>query len=82
MAIEGVRDVRYSPHLPRPEAWKEPERWINLKTGRPLSDIEKIQLPTDNRGIINTDRAVELVKTTLFQDDYDWSQGGRCLLTR
>ena len=65
----------YSPHLPPVEAWKEPERWINTSTGRPLPDSERIILPVDDRGIIKTDEAVSFVKELLFHEDYDWSRG-------
>ncbi len=65
----------YSPHLPPIEAWKEPERWINTTTGLPLEGTRVIKLPTDERKIIDTDASVELVKSTLFRDDYDWTRG-------
>jgi hypothetical protein len=59
-------------HLPPNEAWRQPDKWIDTKTGHALYDIKKLELPTDNRGIVRVDEAVAYVKGELFWDDYDW----------
>ncbi len=80
MEGESVLNSRYSPHLPPLDAWKDPEKWLDIETGRPLEGIEKLKLPVDDRGIVQTYEAVEYVKTELFLGDYDWRNGDDRLL--
>lgn len=58
------------PHLPPAWAWKNAERWLEDlgPSGQPR---QKIDLPTDDRGFIKTDEAVEIVKD-LFIPSYQW----------
>jgi len=67
---------QYSPSLPPLEAWKDPEAWLDLKTGLPKKGIEKLQLipgeTLDDRGFVKIDELVDYVMRTLFRDDYNW----------
>lgn len=65
-------DDQYSPSLPPFEAWKRPEKWLNLDTGLPKRNIDKIEPPVDERGFIDIDAFVPLVQSTFFVDDYEW----------
>jgi len=59
-------------HLPPADAWRQPDKWIDVTTGHALYDIQKLVLPTDDRGIVRIDEAVAYVKSELFWDDFDW----------
>jgi len=61
-----------SRHLPPLEAWKKPDKWINISTGFPKPFISKFILPTDERGFLNPDQVVEYVEDNFFWKDYDW----------
>ncbi|MDB5180746.1 MAG: hypothetical protein JWO54_506, partial [Candidatus Saccharibacteria bacterium] len=61
-----------SRRLPPPEAWKKPDKWIDLSTGLPKLDVPKLVFETDDRGFINTDDVVEQVEDMFFWKDYDW----------
>lgn len=65
-------ELQPSRRLPPAEAWKSPKDWIDLKTGKILPNIEKLELPTDDRNFVITDQAVRLVLDTLFWPDYEW----------
>lgn len=67
-SLENVR----SRHLPPLEAWKQPEKWVDISTGLPRPDISRLVLPTDDRGFINPSQVVEMVEDTLFWKDYNW----------
>lgn len=52
-------------HLPPPDAWKNPEKWLDP------DKREKFYAPTDDRGFVLPDATVEMV-LNLFRDDYVW----------
>jgi len=61
-----------SPSLPPLEAWKDPEAWLDLKTGLPKQGRTLLEVPTDSRDFIKIDELTALVKTTLFKDEFEW----------
>ena len=61
-----------SRRLPPLEAWKKPDKWIDLSTGLAKPDVSKLVFDTDDRGFLNTDQAVEQVEDMFFWKDYDW----------
>jgi len=61
-----------SPALPPLEAWKRPDKWINVRTGKAKPFRSKFVLPTDDRGFLNPDQVVDYVDDMLFWKDYDW----------
>lgn len=62
----------YSRRLPPPEAWKRPDKWIDLSTGLARSDGSKLVLPTDDRGFVNIDESIEYVLDYYFWPDFTW----------
>jgi len=67
-ASEDTRSRR----LPPVEAWKQPDRWMDLSTGLAKPYRSKFVLPTDDRGFLNPDQVIESVEDTFFWKDYDW----------
>jgi hypothetical protein len=61
-----------SRRLPPPEAWRQPDKYIDLSTGLALGGIKKIQLQTDDRKFVMPDVAVKEINETFFWPDYDW----------
>lgn len=72
--MEGRRDssVEYSRRLPPPEAWKKPDKYIDLSTGLPIREVPRLVLPTDDREFVKPDESIELVLDYFFWSDYDW----------
>lgn len=72
--MEGRRVTQgeYSRRLPPPEAWKRPSRWIDFSTGLSRTDTSKLVLPTDDRGFVKPDEAIDYVLDYFFWPDYDW----------
>ncbi len=72
--MEGRRGLSegYSRRLPPPEAWKNPAKWIDLSTGLARMDASKLVLPTDHRGFVKPDEALDYVLDYFFWNDYDW----------
>lgn len=66
---------RITHHLPPPEAWRQPDKWIDTKTGHRLDDIKKLDLITDDRKIVLVNKSVDYIKSELFWDDYDFLNG-------
>ncbi|MEO5950091.1 MAG: hypothetical protein ABIQ04_01440 [Candidatus Saccharimonadales bacterium] len=52
-------------HLPPPDAWKEPDKWLSP------DNRQKFYAPIDDRGFVLPDDTVETV-LDLFHDDYEW----------
>ena len=67
-SYENVRSRR----LPPLEAWKKPDKWLDISTGLPKPFISKLVLETDERGFLNPDQVVEHVEDVFFWKDYDW----------
>jgi len=67
-SYENVRSRR----LPPLEAWKKPDKWMDVSTGLSKPFISKFVLPTDERGFLNPDEVVDFVEDTFFWKDYDW----------
>jgi len=65
------KNVR-SRHLPPLEAWKRPDKWMDISTGLAKPFISKFVLPTDDRGFLNPDEAVDFIADEFFWSDYDW----------
>jgi hypothetical protein len=65
------KNVR-SRHLPPLEAWKRPDKWMDISTGLAKPFISKFVLPTDDRGFLDIDEAVDFVADEFFWSDYDW----------
>lgn len=65
-------DNQYSRRLPPPEAWKKPDRYVDLSTGLALPYRSQLVLPVDDRGFVKIDAAIEEVKDHFFWNDYDW----------
>jgi hypothetical protein len=57
--------------LPPPEAWRQPDKWLDLTTGYARADIKRSYLSTDERGFVMPDEAVKEIKS-LFWADYVW----------
>lgn len=74
MTIERVRpdDVTRSRRLPPLEAWKKPDKWIDISSGLARRDAPRLVFPVDDRGFVRPDQIVESVTDTLFWNDYDW----------
>ena len=71
MKRETDASTMLSRRLPPAEAWRQPDKWIDIETGYVKPDIKKLQLPLDDRLFVKTDEAVQLVKG-LFWEDYEW----------
>lgn len=65
-------ESQQSSALPPLEAWKQPDKWIDVNTGFPRTDVRKIVLEPDDRGIVFPVQAVQQINEVLFHDDYDW----------
>ncbi len=74
--IERLRapSTQSSLHLPPPDAWKQPDRWLNP------DKLEKFYAPTDDRRFVIPDATVETIRD-LFWDDYEWPFDYRDLRT-
>lgn len=66
--LENSRSRR----LPPLEAWKQPDKWVDVQTGLPKQFISKLVLETDDRGFIDPDQVVEHVEDVFFWKDYTW----------
>lgn len=71
---EGGRHDRYSPALPPLEAWKDPEAWLDMKTGLPKTTISLIPPVLDERGFVVIDAFVDRIESELFHDGIAWSR--------
>jgi hypothetical protein len=67
-SVENMRSRR----LPPLEAWKRPDKWIDINTGLAKPYAPKFVLETDSRGFVSTDDVVDYVDSMLFWKDYDW----------
>lgn len=65
-------NTQQSRRLPPLEAWKQPDHWLDLRSGRVKQDVNKLVLPIDHRGIVIPDESVEYVLDTFFWPDYEW----------
>jgi len=74
MSHEGFRaaDMTPSRRLPPLEAWKKPDKWIDLSTGLARRDAPRLVFSTDDRGFVRPDEIVDNVNDMLFWNDYDW----------
>jgi len=70
--MTGEQRAEQSPSLPPVHAWKEPERWLNLDTGRPKDGIELMPVPIDERGFVKIDQFIANMTSELFVDGYEW----------
>lgn len=72
--MEGRRVPIPAPsrRLPPPEAWKQPDRWINVSTGLVKPGISRLVLPTDDRGLLRPESIVDTVNERFFWSDYNW----------
>lgn len=72
--MEGKQsfNMERSPAYPPPHAWKEPEQWIDLKTGYAKRGVERLPTPVDDRDFVKIDELVSSVRKELFVDDYEW----------
>jgi len=61
-----------SRRLPPLEAWKRPDKWVDLSTGLPRRDVSRLVLDTDERGLVNPHQVMEHVTDVFFWRDYDW----------
>lgn len=71
-----------SPHLPPPEAWKNPGRHMYVRTGQVKHNVNKLVLPTDDRGFIRPHEVVDIVIDRFFWKDYDWPYDPTDIQTR
>lgn len=71
-----------SRHLPPLEAWKQPDRWLDLSTGKVKSDTPLLVLPTDDRGFLRPDQVIDIMVDRFFWKDYDWPYDPDDLETR
>lgn len=67
-----MSEGQISRRLPPPEAWKQPDKWMDLTTGLALPNAPRLLLDTDDRGFVIPDRAMEMVLDMLFWSDYEW----------
>ena len=72
MSERGSDENARSRRLPPLEAWKKPDKWIDLRSGLVKPSISQLVLDTDERGFLDTDQVVEQVEDMLFWKDYDW----------
>ena len=72
MSERGTPRTTRSRRLPPLEAWKEPDKWIDLSTGLAKPYSSKLIFDTDDRGFLNPDQVVEQVEERFFWKDYDW----------
>jgi len=70
-----------SRRLPPLEAWRDPEQWLDMDTGLPKPDVDKIPVIYKD-GLIDIDGFVSSVSQTLFHPDYEWQFNPRDLQTR
>lgn len=68
----SVKADQRSRRLPPLEAWKQPDKWIDIRTGLVKSDAPKLVLDTDDRGFLRPDEVVNTVNDVFFWKDYDW----------
>ncbi len=72
MGERAYSEETRSRRLPPLEAWKKPDKWLNLSTGLVKPDVSRLVLETDERGFLNPDQVVEHIEDTFFWKDYDW----------
>lgn len=60
-----------SRRLPPPEAWRQPDRWLDLSTGLMKPAKRHQPHPTDNKGLVVIPDVIAELKD-LFWDDYEW----------
>lgn len=68
----SVKADQRSRRLPPLEAWKQPDKWIDVRTGLVKPDAPKLILDTDDRGFLRPDQVVQTVNEVFFWKDYDW----------
>jgi hypothetical protein len=61
----------HSRRYPPPEAWVDPERWLDLGTGLAKGKAERLPVPYAN-GLIDIDVFISSVSSELFQPSYKW----------
>ncbi len=81
-ALTMTPESQTSRHLPPAEAWRSPDKWIDIKTGLPREGIERLKLPTDDRKFVMTRQAIHYVLDTLFCPDYEWEFSSKDPQTR
>jgi len=67
-----AHDMTSSRRLPPLEAWKRPDKWIDISTGLARRDAPRLVFSTDDRGFVRPDEIVDTVNDMLFWNDYDW----------
>lgn len=72
MSGERPTTTERSPYLPPLEAWKQPDKWMNLETGKLLPDIKKLKFTPDDRGFLRPHEVVDVMVDTFFWKDYTW----------
>jgi hypothetical protein len=72
-SLENIRSRR----LPPAEAWKRPDKWIDIASGLPKQDISKLVLHTDDRGFLDPDQVVDHIEDMFFWKDYNWPYSPR-----
>ncbi len=71
-------------HLPPPEAWNNPQKWLRFESSEVVGinpDVVKLTLPTDDRKFVLGSEAVRMVRG-LFHPDYIWRYDPRDQRTR
>lgn len=77
----GYVNPALSRRLPPPEAWIEPERWIDLSTGLP--NKKRALIPVEYAdGLIDIDAFISSISSTLFKEEYEWPYNPRDPQTR
>jgi hypothetical protein len=63
-----------SRRLPPLEAWRQPDKWLDLSTGRLRRDKRNQPHPVDSRGLVNIQDVIDELKDLFWSDfalDYD-----------
>ena len=79
--VQRTNNAALSRRLPPPEAWNDPEQWLDLNTGLQKKHIDLIEVPYKD-GLVNIDAFVHNVSTTLFRAEYEWQFNPRDVQTR
>jgi hypothetical protein len=70
--LATMSEGQISRRLPPPDAWKRPDKWLDLSTGLVRRDAPRLVLPSDDRGMLRPDEVVEVINEMYFWGDYDW----------
>lgn len=73
----NARLLEYSRRLPPPDAWRQPDTYLNLETGLRREDSPRFEVILDDRDFVKPDETVAMLADELFWPDYEWTYDNR-----